>query len=217
MMVDEPHKSPAQFQIADAMTINDLDTLKVVADPLRLSILEYLMKPGTVKRIAQKLDRPPTKLYYHFNQLEKHGLIQLVDTRVVSGIIEKHYQAAARAYVVARDLLIPGSAVGDEGLAITLSSVLTDTRNDVLDSINGGVISTDADAPKRARVTLGQKRLQLAPDQAEALLSDLQAVMSKYGALSKANEAAGLGQLFKALLVVHPTSRTVDDERSADA
>ena len=93
MMVEE--NAVQTVKIADAMKITDLESLKVLADPLRLSILEYLMKPSTVKRIAEKLGKPPTKLYYHFNLLEQHGLIQLVDTRVVSGIIEKHYQATA--------------------------------------------------------------------------------------------------------------------------
>lgn len=61
----------------------------------------------TVKQIAAKLNIPPTKLYYHFKQLEEHGLIRVVDTRLVSGIVEKLYQARAYSYRVDKGLLSP--------------------------------------------------------------------------------------------------------------
>ncbi len=57
-MVEE--NAAPTVKIQDTMLISDLETLKVLADPLRLSILEYLVKPSTVKRIAEKLDKPPT-------------------------------------------------------------------------------------------------------------------------------------------------------------
>ena len=38
----------------------------------------------------------PTNIYYHLNMLERHDLLQVRDTRVVNGIIEKHYGAGQR-------------------------------------------------------------------------------------------------------------------------
>ena len=47
--------------------INDLETLKVVADPVRNQIMEVLeKKPQNVKEVAEKLGLAPSKLYYHF-------------------------------------------------------------------------------------------------------------------------------------------------------
>ena len=69
------------FQPAPVITISDLDTLKVVSDPFRVQILEVLVhEPQTVNQVAEKMGLAPSKLYYHFNMLEKHGLIQVVDT-----------------------------------------------------------------------------------------------------------------------------------------
>src|SRR5688572_24810596 len=96
------------FVPAESYLVTDLETLKVLADPLRLRIRELMGKPTTVKQVAAKLDLPATKLYYHINLLEKHGLIVLVDTRVVSGIIEKHYQVSAQNVRVAKHLLSGG-------------------------------------------------------------------------------------------------------------
>src|SRR5919199_432922 len=101
---------------ADELTISDLDSLRVIADPLRLRILESLIEPRTVKQVAAELGIFPTKLYYHMQLLERHGLIMVVDTRLVSGILEKRYRAAARCFHVDHALLALSGPTGDEGL-----------------------------------------------------------------------------------------------------
>ena len=61
------------------MMINDLESLKVFSDPLRNQIMEILAPEKlTINQIAKKLGLAPSKLYYHINLLEKHGLIQEV-------------------------------------------------------------------------------------------------------------------------------------------
>src|SRR3712207_1417060 len=96
--------NPDQLDPKDIYFISDLETLKVVSDPLRLRILEcFRGVPATVKDVAAALDMPPTRLYYHVNQLEERGLIHVVETRVVSGIIEKHYQTTAYRLTVDHD------------------------------------------------------------------------------------------------------------------
>jgi hypothetical protein len=47
----------------------------------------------TVKELAAELEEPQTKLYRHVKQLEAVGLIQVVASRMVSGITEQRYQA----------------------------------------------------------------------------------------------------------------------------
>ncbi|HET9896644.1 MAG TPA: helix-turn-helix domain-containing protein [Streptosporangiaceae bacterium] len=81
-------------------TVSDIETLKAIADPLRLAILTALMRsPGgglpvmTVKELAAQLGEPQTKLYRHVRHLESVGLIKAVASRVVSGILEQRYQA----------------------------------------------------------------------------------------------------------------------------
>lgn len=209
-MVEE--NATFEVQIADHTVIEDLETLKVLADPLRLSILEYLMKPSTVKKIAEKLGKPPTKLYYHFNLLEKHNLIQLVDTRVVSGIIEKHYQATAKQYFVAKDLLAPGNIENDEGLELTLSSIFADAKNDIITSMREGAISAETEAPKHKRMILAQHRLTLTDDQAEELYARMHELFKEFGELSNENDSASIGTPYKTMTILHPSSRYIDEE-----
>ncbi|MDX1990829.1 MAG: helix-turn-helix domain-containing protein [bacterium] len=204
-MIDETTPITEKFKPAEEMVISDLETLKVLADPMRINILEYLSKPGTVKQVAEKLNKPPTKLYYHFNLLEKHGLIQMVETRIVSGIIEKHYQIAARMFRLEKGLLSPGNAGFDEGLEVTLAGLFGDTRNDIYDSLAAGVIQTGPDAPDYRRLLMTQARLNLTPEQARSFYERLLSLLQEYD-VDDSEVLDGTGP-YKVLLMLHPTSR----------
>ncbi|MBK8137519.1 MAG: helix-turn-helix transcriptional regulator [Chloroflexi bacterium] len=212
-MFEESHAK--HFTPAQELVISDLETLKVLADPLRLSILEYLMRSSTVKRIAEKINKPATKLYYHFNLLEKHGLIVLVDTRIVSGIIEKHYQAAAKVYRVAKDLLAPGSTEFDEGLELTLNGMFAATKQEILDNIHDATINMAEDAPWHRRMSLSQSRFDLDSKQFEKLRDKLFSLLNDFGRISEENLAAERPDLIslKMLLVTYPIQH-VDDTSS---
>ena len=76
---------------AEVFEVTELEQLRVLADPLRMRILNNLFPQAqTAKQMADRLELPPTKLYYHFGELERVGLIKVVETRVKSGIIEKY-------------------------------------------------------------------------------------------------------------------------------
>ena len=79
-------------------TLKDLDQVKVLADPLRIRILEALLEERTTKQVADLLGEKPTKLYHHVDALEKVGLIALSRTRQNRGTVEKYYLAVARTF-----------------------------------------------------------------------------------------------------------------------
>jgi DNA-binding transcriptional ArsR family regulator len=101
------------FVPAESMKITSLETLKILADPFRIQILESLAGPQTVKTVAQQLGVTPTKLYYHINMLEQHGLIRVVSTRIVSGILEKSYQITANSFEASPSLTAPNATLED--------------------------------------------------------------------------------------------------------
>lgn len=206
--------------------ISDLDTLKVLADPLRLNILEMLGKPGTVKQVAAKIGRPPTKLYYHFNLLEKHGLLTMVDTRIVSGIVEKHYQTSARTFRLQRDLLSPGADGFNESLDVALNAMFTTAREDLHASVKSGLLRLEDDAPRHRTAFINQARLRLQPDRAdefyerlEALVKEFQADADDHDDDADVDEDSDI-QYYKLLLILYPRGRQViqsDDDQHPDA
>src|SRR5215204_4411779 len=87
------------FVPAPEFVVSDLETLKVVSDPLRIQLLELLVRgPRTVKQLASEMGTTSTKLYYHMSLLEERGIVRVISTRVVSGIIEKQYAITAYSF-----------------------------------------------------------------------------------------------------------------------
>ena len=85
--------------------IHDLHTLELLNDSLRLRILSLLDEPKSVRTVAEDLDVPVTRLYYHFNMLADAGLIRVVETRKVGAMIQKLYEASGTDYRPGKDLL----------------------------------------------------------------------------------------------------------------
>ena len=91
-----PKRKPEQL---DVMAIDDLEQIKVLADPLRLRILEQLGKSErTTKQVADALGERPTRLYHHIEALERVGLIRQTRQRQNRGTLEKYYIAVARMF-----------------------------------------------------------------------------------------------------------------------
>jgi DNA-binding transcriptional ArsR family regulator len=81
--------------------IEDVATLRALAEPTRLAILSTLLKPPSprimsVKELAAELGMSPTRLYRHVRQLEETRLVKVAETRMVSGILEQRYQASGQ-------------------------------------------------------------------------------------------------------------------------
>ena len=86
--------------IKDIQYITDIEKLKVISDPLRISILTTL---GTEKKnsrqLAKLLKINRTKIHYHLNILEENNFIEVVDTDTINGIIQNYYLPTAQAFV----------------------------------------------------------------------------------------------------------------------
>ncbi len=86
--------------------LKDLEQLRVLADPLHLRLLELLrQKPMTVTQVANVLGEKPNRLYYHINKLEGVGLVELVETRIHGGFLEKYYQTVAGEFKMDESML----------------------------------------------------------------------------------------------------------------
>ncbi len=79
--------------------ILDIEQSKALAEPFRQRILEQLMiEPLTAKQVGDRLGEPRSRMYHHFEVLERVGLIGLVETRQKRGTVERYYRAVAREF-----------------------------------------------------------------------------------------------------------------------
>ena len=86
--------------IKDIQYITDIEKLKVISDPLRISILTTLgSEKKNSRQLAKLLKINRTKIHYHLNILEENNFIEVVDTDTINGIIQKYYLPTAQAFV----------------------------------------------------------------------------------------------------------------------
>jgi DNA-binding transcriptional ArsR family regulator len=147
------------------MVITDVEQLKVIGDPLRLRLIETMAEdPGrgwTAKELAEELGTKQTKLYHHLGLLEQHGFIRVGETRVVSGILEKRYQATAHGFHVDRALLTGAGA--ENAVSVAIDAIFDKARTEILVGLRAGSINFDPEDPKRKRMGLWASHARLSP------------------------------------------------------
>src|SRR5262245_42572719 len=139
----------------DVIKLGDVPALRALADPLRLRILDALgADPRSVKDLAAELDLPRNKLHYHVNVLERHGLIEVAETRSVGTASERRYVSTGRTFE-ARHLPMP------PGVASGLASRLEVAARDVEARLR---------ANAKGRTSIGQSQVRLTEAKHEELI-----------------------------------------------
>ena len=67
---------------------------------LRREVLEALCEPGSASTLAPRLGESRQRINYHLRELEKAGLVELVEERPRRGFTERVVRATARAVLV---------------------------------------------------------------------------------------------------------------------
>lgn len=196
------------FEQAQEFVIQDLETLKVMSDPLRTQILELVLDDAlTTKQIARALELPASRLYYHINLLEKHGLLRVAATRLVSGIVEKQYRAVAQFVTVDPGLFRSLTPEASEALDAALAGFFDGAKVDAVRSLEAGLFGlklTDAESANRRAVGhLTRSVAYLTREQAEAFHQRLTAAMKDFDSY---DAAGGPGaQRYALILGLFPT------------
>ena len=152
----------AEEATPDVKIIEDLATLRLLSDPLRLRLIEELgAQPTTVKELAKAMDMKPNRLYYHVNLLEEHGLVKVTQTRIVSGIVERTYALVAKHFAVSETLPLPVDVKRE--VTNTLFQVVRAEIDNAVDS------------------NVGRMQLWLTDDEREAFKQELGDLLDKYG------------------------------------
>lgn len=206
-------------QPADRALLDDLEALKVYFDPLRQRIVqEVSVVPRTVQEIAEALDVPFTRLYYHIRLLEQHGIIRVVDVRSGAGAIEeKTYQIAARQFVIARHLLTHGPLDEDRippGLEVILDTVLARPAADIRDAVRRDVIDLRTEAPHPDALFARRGLFRLDRDQISQFQTELIALLNRYFTVEPGPNQPRDYQLAVAL---HPLIFTADADPGIDS
>lgn len=171
-------------KLAAEKRITSLEMHKALVHPLRISILEQLVHEAcTATQLADKLEIQLTKLYYHLNLLEKNEIIEVVQTRLVFGILEKTYRATARNYVLDRQIIFQEMEESGvhEWMEENLQSLWDTTRTD----IKGGVLANNIDLSDQQsdrRLLLVRFNSRMLPERAIEFYERLEALCAEFEA-----------------------------------
>ena len=202
-----PTRKPP-FRIADRALL-DPAALRVLSDPLRSFVVYSLVgEAKAARQLAAEVGCPPTRLYYHLQQLVKHGLIGVESTRLVSGIVEKHYRAAAREFVLDRASFARGKATDRTRVEALLGFVFDQTRLDIRRLLDAGRLDLARRAPDPASLVAYRNVLKLDSTQAARLYQRLHAFWQEYEAIAKAPAAEGRFYAFTVALYPNDVAPT---------
>ncbi|MFD9902660.1 ArsR/SmtB family transcription factor [Streptomyces sp. NPDC059063] len=142
---------------------------KALADPLRIRMLEGLWEaPQSARELADRLELPADRLYYHLGQLERAGLIEISEYRPLArGKVERIYAPAVSEP--------PSDAADPEEMADFLGSMLDATRAD----INAAYRSKQAGG--RREVDLHRGALRLTDEALAELRGHIERLATQFG------------------------------------
>ncbi|MFE3255700.1 ArsR/SmtB family transcription factor [Nocardia sp. NPDC059091] len=89
----------------DVVVIEEPAAAEASLDPIRSRILAALAEPGSAAMLAGRLGLPRQKVNYHLKELERHGLVELVEERRKGNVTERVFRATAASYVISPSAL----------------------------------------------------------------------------------------------------------------
>ena len=89
----------------DVAAIDDPAAAGACLDPVRARLLAELAEPGSATMLAGRVGLARQKVNYHLRELERHGLIELVEERKKGNVTERVLRATALSYVISPAVL----------------------------------------------------------------------------------------------------------------
>jgi DNA-binding transcriptional ArsR family regulator len=191
----------------DVAVIEDAEAAGASLDPIRARLLAELAEPGSASSLAARVGLPRQKVNYHLHELERHGLVELVEERRKGNMTERVLRATASSYVISPAALAsvapdPGRSP-DRLSARWLLALAGRLVHDV-----GALISGAQRAGKRlATYGLdGEVRFASPADRAafaEELTRAVTALVGKYH-----DDTGPTGRTFRVVVAIHPAMTT---------
>ena len=128
----------------EVLVLRDLDCIKAIAHPRRVDILKKFNKePLSAKQLSEILDEPHAKINYHIKTLYNVGILQLVEEKIKSGIVEKYYYPTANNIVISRKIIdySLGQELDEDYVSI---SDFEDTIESFYDAAESGTLNGDS-------------------------------------------------------------------------
>ncbi len=148
----------------EVFKINDLEQVKLLSDPFKLSILQAFAEgERTTGEVARALNQPVTKLYRHVDALYDAGLLRITREQKKRGTTERHFEAVGQRFEADHGLF-SGESDGDTD---SIRDLLRAGENEIIDAIRS------ADDDEECPVTMVRMRVKGSPERLAELQQQL--------------------------------------------
>ena len=111
--------------------VEEPEKVRLALSPIRRQLLDLLREPSSATQLAAALELPRQRVNYHLRELEKAGLIELVEERQRRGFTERILRASATLVVDPAVMGRAFSTIQDQYAAEHLVGVAAGTVRDV--------------------------------------------------------------------------------------
>ncbi|MCQ9165909.1 helix-turn-helix domain-containing protein [Arthrobacter sp. STN4] len=200
----------------DVAVIEEPAAAAAVLDPIRARLLAELRTPASAAAVAARIGLPRQKVNYHLKELERHGLVQLVEEHRKGNVTERIMGAAARSFVISPAALpgvAPDPALEPNRLSARwMLAVAARLVRDV------GALITGADRANKRLATFaldGELTFASAADRA-AFIAELAAGTAQLVEKYHSATAAG-GRKHRLVVALHPSVKPVSGVKAPEA
>ena len=180
--------------------IDDLETLRVMAEPTRAAIIELLTERRSVTELAKALGVPRTRLYHHIELLTSKGLVEQVDERRVGALTERIYALTAKTFRPSARLLERGDA---QERTEAITTLLFDTTKT---DLKRSMLSAQSEDGETRPLGMGRSIAFLTDELAAALVAELEALVARF---DQAHEEKADTRPFALVWALYPSSRRI--------
>jgi DNA-binding transcriptional ArsR family regulator len=178
----------------------------MLLDDTRQQLLQHLHEPDSAAGLSRRLGVPRQRLNYHLKELEREGLVELVEERRKGNCVERVVRATARSFIISPEVLgqlgSEAAAAPDRFSAAYLLAASANTIRDVAtlearakrEGKRLATMTIDADI----RFPTTERRAAFAEELSDAVSR----LVAKYH-----DDHAPNGRTFRLLAVIHPTER----------
>jgi len=187
----------------DVAVIDDPAAAEASLNPIRARLLADLAEPGSATMLASRVGLARQKVNYHLRELERHGLVELVEERRKGNCFERVLRATARSFVISPEALGVVGANPEAGADRLSSAYLLASAGRIIREVGALEAQARAEDKRLATLTLdadvrfanSERRAQFARELTDAVAR----LAAKYH-----DERAPGGRRFRLLAAVHP-------------
>jgi len=155
----------------EVFEFDSIETMDVLASPLRLRLSHCFRTPATAAEAAERLGVPVTRLYHHINRLLEHGILVVVEERPKGAMTERVFGIAANSF---RPSTRFRERYGPEGEAEVVRLAFRTAEAEM-------TASFESEGMVTGRTSLALSRLSLREEDIPELVERMNALVREFG------------------------------------